>query len=199
MALDVSALPTLAAFPVLFRDKSLLGPPPFAATPTYPLAGEITNSVNVYDPNIKVPYSQSWTIGVQRELDKDTVFEARYLGARNLRECLMLQLENQAVATSGTYRQFFSYRGRRYHHLMDPMTASPRETQMRSLTIVADRVMHADAATTALFGLSENDITRELERNLPGARLVKIPECGHMSAMEQPAAVNAALAAWLDE
>jgi hypothetical protein len=66
-----------------------LGAPTFPTTPTYPLTGEpfvqATNSVNIYDPNIKVPYSQSWTFGIQRELDKNTVIEARYVGTRNLR------------------------------------------------------------------------------------------------------------------
>jgi len=38
----------------------------------------------------------------------------------------------------------------------------------------------------------------EVAAGIQGARLVKIPESGHMSPMEQPAAVNAALAAWLN-
>ena len=42
------------------------------------------------------------------------------------------------------------------------------------------------------------DVAEEIAAGIRGARLAKIPECGHMSAMEQPAAVNAALAAWLD-
>jgi thiamine biosynthesis lipoprotein ApbE len=42
---------------------------------------------------------------------------------------------------------------------------------MRSLTIVADDVMHADAATTALFGLDQARIEAELSRRLPGAAL----------------------------
>ncbi|NOT62100.1 MAG: hypothetical protein HOP19_17945, partial [Acidobacteria bacterium] len=75
--------------PVLFRDGSRLGPPTFIDTPTYPLVSApfvaVTNSVNIYDPNIKVPYSQSWTFGIQREIAKDTVIEARYVGTRNLR------------------------------------------------------------------------------------------------------------------
>ncbi|MEO6278204.1 alpha/beta hydrolase [Roseateles sp.] len=33
---------------------------------------------------------------------------------------------------------------------------------------------------------------------IPAARLVLVPDCGHMSTLEQPAAVNAALADWLD-
>jgi thiamine biosynthesis lipoprotein ApbE len=45
---------------------------------------------------------------------------------------------------------------------------------MQSLSIVADSVMHADAATTALFGMTEVEIRRELVRNLPGAHLARI-------------------------
>ena len=100
------ALGNLGALPLLFRDKSLLGPPAFAATPNYPLSGEITNSVNVYDPNIKVPYSQSWTIGVQRELDKDTVIEARYVGARNLRGWTTYNLNEVNIVENGFLDEF---------------------------------------------------------------------------------------------
>ena len=36
-----------------------------------------------------------------------------------------------------------------------------------------------------------------MHRHIAGSRLVVIEQCGHMSTMEQPAAVNAALADWL--
>lgn len=107
------------------------------------------------------PDGEAWTIGVQSPLD-----EREIVGT--------LQLSDRAVATSGTYRQFFRYRGRRYHHIMDPATAAPRATTMQSLSIIADSVMHADAATTALFGLAESDITRTLAAQLPAAQLARI-------------------------
>ncbi len=107
------------------------------------------------------PDGGDWQIGVQSPDD-----ERATAGT--------IPLSDRAVATSGTYRQFFRYRGRRYHHIMDPSTASPRVTTMRSLTIVADSVMHADAATTALFGLTPERITAELKRNLPGSQLAEI-------------------------
>jgi thiamine biosynthesis lipoprotein len=107
------------------------------------------------------PDGEPWRIGIQSPDDERAIAGT-------------LHLEDQAVATSGTYRQYFRHRGHRYHHIMDPATASPRETSMRSLTIVADSVMQADAATTALFALAEPDIRRELGRNLPGAQLVGI-------------------------
>jgi thiamine biosynthesis lipoprotein len=106
------------------------------------------------------PDGEPWEIGIQSPTDE------RALAGR-------LRLADRAVATSGTYRQFFRYRGHRYHHLMDPATARPRETPMQSLTVVADSVMHADVATTALFGLDEPTIAAVLARRLPGAELAR--------------------------
>jgi thiamine biosynthesis lipoprotein len=107
------------------------------------------------------PSGDPWSIGVQSPTDERAIVGT-------------LELSDRAVATSGTYRQFFRYRGHRYHHIMDPATAQPRETAMQSLTVIADSVMHADASTTALFGMSESEITSALARNLPGAQLARI-------------------------
>lgn len=43
------------------------------------------------------------------------------------------------------------------------------------------------------------EIAEEIAGGIGGARLVVVPDCGHLSTLERPAAVNAALAAWLDE
>jgi pimeloyl-ACP methyl ester carboxylesterase len=37
----------------------------------------------------------------------------------------------------------------------------------------------------------------EMVRRIPGSRLVAVPDCGHMSTMERPEAVTAALREWL--
>ena len=107
------------------------------------------------------PTGDPWSIGIQSPTDERAIVGT-------------LDLADRGVATSGTYRQFFRYRGHRYHHIMDPVTASPRATAMQSLTVIADSVMHADASTTALFGLDEPEIRRQLARNLPGAELARI-------------------------
>jgi pimeloyl-ACP methyl ester carboxylesterase len=38
-----------------------------------------------------------------------------------------------------------------------------------------------------------------MSEKINGSRLVIVPDCGHMSTMEQPAAVSAALREWLIE
>ena len=39
----------------------------------------------------------------------------------------------------------------------------------------------------------------EMGAKIAGSRLVVIPDCGHMSMLEQPAAVSAAMRAWLTQ
>ncbi len=82
-----------------------------------------------------------------------------------------LAVRNQAIATSGSYLQYFESRGRRYHHLMDPDTAAPRTCAMQSLTISADSCMTADAAATALFGSGAAVAAGVLARHAPDARI----------------------------
>ncbi len=64
---------------VLFRDP-VLPSRPAPTTPTFPLAVAAGNSVNDFHPDLKIGYVQSWNIGFQRELTKDTVMEVRYVG-----------------------------------------------------------------------------------------------------------------------
>jgi pimeloyl-ACP methyl ester carboxylesterase len=45
--------------------------------------------------------------------------------------------------------------------------------------------------------LTPLEFHEEMAAGIPGARLVQVDHCGHMSTMEQPEAVNAALRAWL--
>jgi pimeloyl-ACP methyl ester carboxylesterase len=40
---------------------------------------------------------------------------------------------------------------------------------------------------------------REMAADIPNARLVVVPECGHLSTLERPAQVNAALRSWLGQ
>jgi pimeloyl-ACP methyl ester carboxylesterase len=40
-------------------------------------------------------------------------------------------------------------------------------------------------------------LSEEAAAGIPGARLVVVPECGHLSKLEQPKAVTAALVDWL--
>jgi pimeloyl-ACP methyl ester carboxylesterase len=45
--------------------------------------------------------------------------------------------------------------------------------------------------------LTPVELSQEIAAGIPGARLEIVPDCGHLSTMERPEAVNRALRAWL--
>jgi thiamine biosynthesis lipoprotein len=86
----------------------------------------------------------------------------------------LLEVRDAAVATSGDYLQYFTHRGRRYHHLLDPASAAPRLTPVRSVSVQAPSCLAADAAATTVFGMSPARAERVLRAHAPGARLVSV-------------------------
>lgn len=85
-----------------------------------------------------------------------------------------LDITDRAVATSGDYERFFQYHGVRYHHLIDPVTAAPRRTSLHSMTVVADRAMDADAASTATFGLVRDQALAVLGHRLANVDVIPL-------------------------
>jgi hypothetical protein len=90
------------------QETNRLGPPSFPGTPNYPLTGAITDSANIFDPKLTVPYAQSWSFGIQRELTKDMAIEVRYVGTRNLRGWTEYNLNDneQNIIENGLLNEF---------------------------------------------------------------------------------------------
>jgi len=61
-----------------------------------------------------------------------------------------IRLNNQALATSGSGKQFFHYQGKRYSHIIDPRSGWPAQGMM-STTVICPSAAVADALATALF------------------------------------------------
>lgn len=59
-------------------------------------------------------------------------------------------LHGMAVATSGDYRRYFEYAGRRYAHTLDPRSGYPLTAGVASVTVLHQDCMRADAWSTAL-------------------------------------------------
>ncbi len=64
-----------------------------------------------------------------------------------------------AVFTSGHYERYFTWEGKRYHHLLDPRTGYPA-TGLASVTILSKDATLSDAAATALFIAGPDDWPR---------------------------------------
>lgn len=56
---------------------------------------------------------------------------------------------NNAVATSGDYRNFFEQDGVRFSHLIDPRTGKPIRNRLASVTVLSPSCMRADGLATA--------------------------------------------------
>ncbi|ABM61712.1 FAD:protein FMN transferase [Halorhodospira halophila] len=72
---------------------------------------------------------------------------------------------DETVFTSGDYERTFTHEDRRYHHILDPTTGYPAMGS-RSMTVIHDDPVHADAAATALFIAGPDDwqaLAEELE------------------------------------
>ena len=82
-------------------------------------------------------------------------------------------LRNQALATSGSGKQFFHHRGKRYGHVIDPRTGFPAG-DLASLTVIMDSAADADACGTGLFVSGTNEIeTLSGEPWFPQALLIR--------------------------
>jgi hypothetical protein len=92
--------------PLLLSQPSRLGPPAFPASPSYPLASSVSSSVNAIDPNLKMPYVQSWSAGIQREINKNTVIEFRYVGNHLSRQWSTENLNEVNIVENGFLSEF---------------------------------------------------------------------------------------------
>lgn len=97
-------------------------------------------------------------------------------------------------AMTGLVRQMIDETGpdafvRQLQAIMSRPDSRPLLGGIRCPTLVV--VGDDDAATPP-------ELNKEIADGIPGARFVVVPDCGHLSTVEQPAAVNAALAQWLE-
>jgi thiamine biosynthesis lipoprotein len=62
-------------------------------------------------------------------------------------------LQDRSIATSGNYRNYRVFDGKRYSHTLDPRTGRPVEHDLASVTVLAPTCREADAWATACMVL----------------------------------------------
>lgn len=98
---------------------------------------EIGGEVRVSGSKLGEP----WTLGIQRPEGLPNSLYAK------------VELQDQALATSGNYQNYFEQDGIRYSHTIDPRTGHPVTHSLASASVIAADCMTADAWATTLMVL----------------------------------------------
>ena len=73
--------------------------------------------------------------------------------ARDVVETVPLQ--DAALTTSGSYHNFFEYRGKRYSHILDPKSGAPVDADLVAVTVRASDALTADGYDTPFIIVGE--------------------------------------------
>jgi thiamine biosynthesis lipoprotein len=79
-----------------------------------------------------------WPIGIEDPFQPDSDFEILYL-------------DKGGIATSGRDYRHWTQNGKRRHHIIDPTTGEPAETDILTATVIAPTVMEAEAIAKAVL------------------------------------------------
>lgn len=94
-----------------------------------------------------------WKVGIQDPFKKRGVF----LG--------VIKIQNKSIVTSGNYEKFFVHSGKRYHHIIDPRTGYPSESEIISATVISDKSIDGDGLSTGLYILGVEKAIEIVEEN----------------------------------
>ncbi len=110
------------------------------------------------------PNGESFQIAIKNPLEKGSFLDT-------------IPIKNRAVVTSGSYDRSFEKGGKNYHHIMDKRTAAPVNSDLISVTVIADHSTDADGLSTALFTLGSEKAV-ELHKSLSGFDMILLRKDG---------------------
>jgi len=87
----------------------------------------------------------NWNIGIQNP------------SLQNSSPLIILAISDKGVATSGNYRNYYDINGKRYSHIISPLTGFPVENKIKGVTVISNTCIDSDALATALMVMDLND------------------------------------------
>ena len=86
-----------------------------------------------------------WKIGIQNPFsDRGDVVGAIYV-------------KDKSIVTTGIYERFLEKGDKKYHHILNPKTGYPYESEIAGVTIVSDKSIDGDALSTLVFTKGINE------------------------------------------
>jgi thiamine biosynthesis lipoprotein len=104
------------------------------------------------------PDGSLWKVGIEKPAKNKN--DERVLKA-------VVALQNNSIATSGSYRKFYEENGIRYSHTIDPQTGYPVQHSLLSVSVLANNTGLADAYATA-FMVWGFERSRTFVESMPG-------------------------------
>ena len=81
---------------------------------------------------------EAWSVGIRNPFDDGGI-----VGTLKVTDCI--------ISVSGAYERYFEADGKRYHHILDPQTGMPSESDIESVAVISKSGAVSDALSTALF------------------------------------------------
>jgi thiamine biosynthesis lipoprotein len=79
-----------------------------------------------------------WVVGVERPDNKAPI---------------PIALKDASIATSGNYRNYFIWEGKKYMHIFNPLTGLPANNNLSSVSVVHPQSAMSDAYATAMMAM----------------------------------------------
>lgn len=111
------------------------------------------------------PDGTKWRVGIQDPSDTT----GKYIRVTEVTE--------KSVITSGSYERYFEEDGIIYHHILDPFTGYPVESDIAGVSIISDLSVDGDGLSTSVFALGYEQ-GMELIEQIPGVECIIIVNDG---------------------
>lgn len=97
---------------------------------------------------------------------------------KNSNKCICsIESKYQSIVTAGVYERAFIYKGKLYPHIISPLTGTPIDSDLVSVTIVDDDSMKCDALSTPILIMgTEKGIDFMKRNNIKGILITKNKE-----------------------
>ncbi|GGI25502.1 FAD:protein FMN transferase [Pedobacter mendelii] len=117
------------------------------------------------------PNGKDWIVGITNPVKEDAVL-------------VVIPLKNKAIVTSGSYRKFVEFDGKRYSHIINPATGYP-STGLISVTVLGPSAEIANGLSTSTMVLGM-EAGKEFLKKYPAYSYLMITDSGNIVYSNDP-------------